>query len=80
MIGFCRGELPFGLASFFRRIVISAEARCQANRGINATTSTKTKELLRFIPFFVAFYCLFFREWLNGLFSVSLLGSVLHAA
>lgn len=34
--------------------------RPQANRGINATTSTKTNELLRFIPFFVAFYCLFF--------------------
>ena len=30
------------------------------NRGINATTYTKMKELLRFIPFFAEFYCLFF--------------------
>ena len=60
MIGLCRGEPPLGAASFFRRIITSAEARCQVNRGINATTSTKMKELLRFIPFFAEFYCLFF--------------------
>ncbi|WP_348226135.1 hypothetical protein, partial [Salmonella enterica] len=34
--------------------------RPQVNRGINATTSAKMKELLRFIPFFVAYDCLFF--------------------
>ena len=54
------GRTALGAASFFRRIITSAEARCQVNRGINATISTKMKELLRFIPFFVAFYCLFF--------------------
>ena len=54
------GRTALGAASFFRRIITSAESRCQVNRGINATTSTKMKELLRFIPFFAEFYCLFF--------------------
>ena len=54
------GRTALGTASPFCRNIMSAEACPQANRGINATTSTKTKELLRFIPFFVAFYCLFF--------------------
>ena len=53
------GRTALGAASFFRRIIISAEARCQVNRGINADVFAKIKELLRFIPFFKAFLCLF---------------------
>ena len=40
----------------FNRI---GRGRPQASRGINATTSTKVKELLRFIPFFKAILCPF---------------------
>lgn len=53
--------------SFFRQNIVSAEARCQVNRGINATGCEKSNEFLRFIPFFKAFWCLFFLEWLNSL-------------
>lgn len=56
------GRTALGAASFFRPSIVSAEARCQVNRGINADVFAKTKEWLRFIPFFVAFYCLFFWE------------------
>ncbi len=37
-----------------------SEARCQTNTVINAINFTKTKEILRFIPFFEVFLCLFF--------------------
>ena len=49
--------------SSFRHHIVSAEAFCQANRGINATIHLQIKEILRFIPFFIAFLCLFFLEW-----------------
>ena len=66
------GRTALGAASFFRRIIISAEARCQVNRGINADVFAKTKELLRFIPFFKAILCLFLLGGHNFLMMIRL--------
>ncbi len=59
MIGSCLGELPSG-SSFFRRYIMPAEARCQANRGINAvgfSKLTKYCDSFRFLKLFCVHFC-----------------------
>ena len=58
MIGLCLGELPSG-ASFFRRYIMPAEARCQANRGINAVGFSKLTKYCDSFRFFKLF-CVYF--------------------
>ena len=60
MIGLCRGRIALWAVSSFRRNIMSAEARCQVNRGINALIFCKLEkdcDSFRFLKLFCVHFC-----------------------